>query len=70
MRNWMLVTLTGLIGVFSLPQSCSRNTCADHGFLSFCKKDPSRITVKRIILMVINCLTDTELSSHLWCFLS
>ena len=70
MRNWMLVTLTGLIGVFSLTQSCSRNTCADHGFLSFCKKDPSRITVKRIILMVINCLTDTELSSHLWCFLS
>ena len=33
----MVVTLTGLIGVFSLTQSCSRNTCADHGFLSFCK---------------------------------
>ena len=46
----MLVTLTGLIGVFSLTQSCSRKTCADHGFLSFCQKDPSRITIKRIIL--------------------
>ena len=66
----MLVTLTRLTGVFSLTQSCPRNTCADHGFLSFCKKDPRRITVKRIILMVINCLTDAELSSHLRCFLS
>ena len=66
-RNWMLVTLTGLIGVFSLTQSCSRNT---RGFLSFWKKYPSRITIKRIVIVVINCLTDIELSSHLWCFLS